>query len=54
MHTCSNCQTKYDADETDNCPTCGTPIINETCPDCGCVYDPTFYGENNCPMCHGN
>lgn len=51
MHKCINCNTKFDADEMDECPKCKTPVISKTCNACQGTYDPTFYGEDNCPYC---
>lgn len=51
---CKNCETKFNADERDDCPLCGTVVGSVECPDCQMVYDPAFYGEDNCPGCHGN
>jgi rRNA maturation endonuclease Nob1 len=53
MHRCLTCDTKFDDDEMDECPACDTPVISKTCSECQGVYDPTFYGEDNCPYCGG-
>lgn len=48
---CPNCDNKFDADKTDTCQICDTPVVSVTCPECSGVYDPTIYGEDNCPYC---
>lgn len=50
---CQKCLSKFDDDEHDVCPVCETPVVNQECPDCQGVWDPTIYGEDNCPYCHG-
>lgn len=50
MHTCSKCQTEYDADEMASCPACQEPTFQHVdCPDCKCSYDPKVYEV--CPGC---
>jgi hypothetical protein len=50
MRTCI-CETNYDADEFNACPTCGRPSPRIACTCCGTNYDTTFYTEG-CPKCH--
>lgn len=48
---CVNCDTKFDDDTTDTCPTCGTASGAVHCNDCDGYYDPAIYGDD-CPYCN--
>jgi NAD-dependent SIR2 family protein deacetylase len=49
MPECQTCTFKFEADETDTCPICNTPIESQKCTDCGGLFDPHIYTD--CPFC---
>ena len=49
MAKCETCGNKFEADETDTCPVCNTPIESQLCTDCGGVFDSEMYVD--CPFC---